>query len=653
MAKKATEPKFKFDATATEIKEVTGYKKKDIIQINGANPSQLHYAKDEKNLIITVNNLTLNVVNYFKTKSKKRIDTVRTIGADGTPVDIKISTDANINYTSTNENETFNFGKGIGTIDFVTNFGDDTVVLNKGERVNLTFTDNQFRYEIKGKDVVVTAMKDETVSGTVKLKNFAGKDTGATVFLNGSNIKDLKGFKDMLIFEADDVNKKGKLKTTALDDTIRLANYMSTSAKGATVDAGAGNDYIVGSKFNDTIKTSKGNNTIVEQSGINKITTGKGNDKFDLSDGADGCSSNTIKSSGGDNIVEIKNSGTNKVTLGAGTDKIYIDNGTNTVNAGSSITKKEIQKIQELQMEGKIEPYSIFPQQFDVLGGVNTITSGKGFDFYEISGGYNTINSGADGDQFELKGGVNNINAGAGDDAIWIHSGTNIIQGGAGNDAYHISKPSNNELVPIPGNTVINDSKGNEIYNINLENVNVNITDKSGNDHYSVKYLNSDVTITDKKGRDELDIHEHVNNMSLFFNVDRKKGAVGDLNIINTISTSYDADDNSYVSVDDYNNIDFNSGIHLTNYFSKKGKIETIKAIISDDSTHVDVSDGMESWIDSIQTNVQSWLADKNYKNTMAVFDSGDKEAIASLMTCYTKTFADVGNIDDSQINWD
>lgn len=212
MAKKATEPKFKYDSTAIETQEVKGYKKNDVIQINGATPGQLRYARDGKNLIITVNKLTLNVVNYFTAKAKKKIDTVRTIGADGTIVNIKISTDANINYTSTDKNETFNFGKGIGTIDFATNFGDDTVVLNKGERVNLAFTDSQFGYEIKGKDIVVTAMKDEVVSGTVKLKNFAAKDTGATVFLNGSNIKDLKGFKEMLIFNEDDVSKKVNLK---------------------------------------------------------------------------------------------------------------------------------------------------------------------------------------------------------------------------------------------------------------------------------------------------------------------------------------------------------------------------------------------------------------------------------------------------------
>lgn len=615
MAKKAKV--FEYKSTATGTQEVTGYKKNDIIQINGADPSKLRYARDGKNLIITVNNLTLNVVNYFKAKSKKKIDTVRTIGADGTTVDIKISTDANINYTSTDKNETFNFGKGIGTIDFATNFGNDTVVLNKGERVNLTFADSQFGYEIKGKDIVVTAMKDDAVSGTVKLKNFAAKDTGATVSLNGSDIKELKGFKDMLIFDADDVSKKGKLKTTALDDRIRLADYISTSAKGVTVDAGAGNDVIVGSKFNDTIKASSGNNTITEQSGINKITTGKGNDKFYLSDGADGASSNTVKSSGGDNFVEIRNSGTNKVTLGSGTDEVYIYNGTNTVNAGSS---------------GKG-----MAQYFRVAGGVNTLNGGKSFDMFETYAGYNTINSGAGIDTFLLKGGVNKINAGAGDDALWIYSGTNIIQGGAGNDAYHIKK-STDEILKDHGPTIINDSKGNDIYNISSVNAEVKITDKAGNDLYNIADFENDIVISDSKGNDTMQIHRDVVDMVLLFNVDRKKGAVGDLKIVN---------DNLTMSGFDFDDV---TGVQIVNYFKKSNKIENFKAEFQSLYENKELQDiSLNDWTNYITQNVQGWLSNhREYKDAMAAFNSGDD--VSELLNIYVgSSYRDAisGNVDD------
>lgn len=636
---KAKSQEFVYDSGASGTKLISEYTKKDVIKLENIYLDSLTYTKDGNNLLIKSGVFTINIANYFVSKSK--LDTLIAQDSSGNEKTIKISQEANIHYTSLERNETFNFGKGIGTITFDgytgTGFGKDTVILNKGETVYLDFQNNQnLVYEVKGKDLVITSKSGQ--GGSVVLKNYAAKDTGAMVYVDGKAINETQEFKDMLKYNATDFTK-GKFTGTFWDETINAGAYISTSVKGVTINSGAGNDKITGSKFNDTIKASAGNNEIHEYSGVNKITTGKGDDKIYLEAGY---SSNTVKSTGGDNLVEIRNSGVNKITLGAGNDDIRIYDGVNTINAGSSITTKEIQKIQELQGEGKIEDYPIFPQSFSVRGGINTITGGKGLDFFEIYDGYNTINSGADCDQFEIKGGTNNINGGAGDDSFNIYGGysNNFIQGGAGNDVYTFRELKGE--VPAVTNTVINDSKGNDVYNINLGNIDVNITDKAGNDMYSVKYLTSNVVITDTKGNDTLTIKEDVSNMSLFFNVDAKKGAVGNLNIVNTI-------DSSFGSVED---IDLNSGVHITNYFTKNGKVETVKAInnaYGHDEPKCELD--IDTWVDYIKSNVQSWLEKNDYKNTMAVFDSGNQGKIAELMACYTTTYndavTDVGNTSD------
>lgn len=613
--------------------DINNFTKKDVIRFEDINLSNLVYTRQGSNLVISSDGLSVHIVGYFSSKSK--IDTIIANDAQGNPQTISISQDANIYYSSVMNNETFNFGKGIGTIHFntYTGFGDDTVVLNKGERVYLDFSNAELEYEVKGKDVVITSKTGH--GGSVTLKNYAAKDTGASVYVNGTDIANQKGFKEMLKFDASDFDKKGKFTGTALNDEINAYAYASSSLKGVTINSGAGNDKITGSKFNDTITASIGDNIIYESSGVNKITTGKGNDKIYLQEGY---SSNTIKSTGGDNVVEIRNSGVNKVTLGAGNDEIIIYDGTNTVNAGNSFTQKESIKLNE---------QGIYPlaQYFYVAGGMNTLTSGKGMDLYQIYDGYNTIKSGADIDTFEIKGGINNIDGGAGDDVFTIYGGysNNIIQGGAGDDYYRFWQTSS---VPTNNTTVINDSKGNDHYQMHYANVKATITDKAGNDEYDVKFFDtSNITISDTKGNDILKIDEDVSNMSLFFNVDAKKGAVGDLNIINKVQSGTP--------------VDFESGVHITNYFTKNGKIETVTAFNEREGFsygNKPCNLQMDYWTKYVTERVQSWLGAHEYKNTAAVFNSGNADDISSLMNCYTTSYnvaaTDVGNFDDSKVNW-
>ena len=187
-----------------------------------------------------------------------------------------------------------NYNKHVDAEGKVTYDGYDTITLTKNENliINLngfTATDKLDFNIVKGNLIISTI---DTTTGLktdiLNLKSFGTKDVttaNGSVLLNfNGNQIDLRTdayFAPYTNFTAKKYSYTGNWHSEYIfADTL---NYASVSKnRGAKINAGAGNDFIVGSFFNDTINGGDGNDTIYGDFGKNTIDGGKGSDKYYL-----------------------------------------------------------------------------------------------------------------------------------------------------------------------------------------------------------------------------------------------------------------------------------------------------------------------------------------------------------------------------------
>ena len=160
-------------------------------------------------------------------------------------------------------------------------FGNDTINLTNGEILDISGLYNE-HYEQSKNDLLVTSDY-----GTVRIKNYYGTNTGATVRINGYNIATEPTHLqvvDSTYFYEDGKYKTTKYKGSALADSISAAGLPVASKidaktgaeQGVTIDTGFGDDSIFGSDFNDTILAGDGDDTIKAGKGADSITGGAG-----------------------------------------------------------------------------------------------------------------------------------------------------------------------------------------------------------------------------------------------------------------------------------------------------------------------------------------------------------------------------------------
>ena len=187
-----------------------------------------------------------------------------------------------------------NYNKHVDAEGKVTYDGYDTITLTKNENliINLngfTATDKLDFNIVKGNLIISTI---DTTTGLktdiLNLKSFGTKDVttaNGSVLLkfNGNqiNLRTDAYFAPYTNFTAKKYSYTGNWHSEYIfADTL---NYASVSKnRGAKINAGAGNDFIVGSFFNDTINGGDGNDTIYGDFGKNTIDGGKGSDKYYL-----------------------------------------------------------------------------------------------------------------------------------------------------------------------------------------------------------------------------------------------------------------------------------------------------------------------------------------------------------------------------------
>lgn len=166
-------------------------------------------------------------------------------------------------------NDIITGGAGSNTIIYsAETFGNDTIYLTKGENLVITGLSGELLYsQAKNKaDLLVT-----NEYGTITLKNYYSKNTGANVLINGINLQETVKLDQITAsYFYDKIQNKyiqKKYTGSALAENIDVSGLKyavneKTNA-GLTINASFGNDIIKGSKFNDTITGGAGSNIII------------------------------------------------------------------------------------------------------------------------------------------------------------------------------------------------------------------------------------------------------------------------------------------------------------------------------------------------------------------------------------------------------
>ena len=202
---------------------------------------------------------------------------------------------------ASSSNSTLTGGTGINTIEYFyddwdyTSFGKDIIKLTKGETLNLNVSYNNdsttepipltfTKGTGKGiNDLIIT--NEKNTDDSITIKNYYGKETGATVLINGKDLTQTTAdFLAMDKLTVANTKMTGSALADVIDATGVEQQYKTVKKKGKkvqvetdlTINAGAGNDEITGSDFADKINGGKGNDTINGSFGADKITGGVG-----------------------------------------------------------------------------------------------------------------------------------------------------------------------------------------------------------------------------------------------------------------------------------------------------------------------------------------------------------------------------------------
>ena len=673
--------------------------------VNGEHPNDL---------VITAGNEIKVFENYFTDKNPE--DNVRTKdGKFSVLADAEIFvTQGEDGYTGTKYNETINTGTDNQTFDMKTgtdklNFsfenvadpgeapeylmGDFTVKVTSGEQMYLnvpdsitvkeiveeTVTDVTYDilqdFAVDGNDLVISvkynanefklgADPEYFVLGSITVKNAAGKNTGADIYVRNDGEFENVNDHPFVTFSEFDVTDKNTLTGSTIADFIDVSHYITENGKGVKIDSKSGSDEIIGSQYNDTVKASSLEHehaTVTEHGGTNKITTGKGNDIIEAKDyssntinaGAgnntiilDSVGKNTVTAKDGSNIIDISN-GSNNVKVGKGNNWFMVDGGTNTIKTGAGENKFSIDNGVNKITTGKKQ------DEFYISGGNNTISSGAGEDKYIIDGGSNTIKTGNAASYFYLADDgvdanatvyVNNITSGSKNDTFIISDGQNNIKSGSGVDKFYIgysadpitANPVRDDAVN-GGYNVINGGAGDDVFFINSGKSALN--GAKGDDRYEVDLTDfnfnaGQIVVTDTAGKNILNAA-----------VDSTDGVLDTLNVFFDVTVKTNKAGTKYKGAS-YSDMTFTTDVAGADGFddldgidvTSKKAFTTINTYDGEGVSHSATISTKE--LDKLASDVAGWLFDKGYASTDDVFanekNDGDIEALVAKYTTFS-----------------
>lgn len=671
--------------------------------------SDLKFSRDMKNpntLTITAGAKSFNVANFFRgryTDSALYVkggdqESLKSV-VENANVDVTLKgrsytgTKYNETVVSSGANEILNLGTGNDTIIFSGDYGNDVVTANKGETLNLQFTDCNPEYTIKGNDVVLKS-KDSMGNyiAQVTLKNYAKKDNGADVKVGQTSFKALKDQEFKVT-----AGKKGYTGTW-------LNESVASTKNNETFRMGTGNNQIdFFNKNNNGVDEGDGHDTVYLTKGEtlnlrfddanNKLRfEAVGNDLriYDTNRGKDNDSYVTVKNYVG------KDTGAKLKINGVDIDKINNPNYAHISNQSlydinhltvTNVNRKGVLTGTAWDDNINVSNYEsangrgvtinslggndtiVGSNWGDTIrttgtanitengGGNNRITTGNGADVITVNEyTYNTINAGAGDNEITLNSiGTNRVNVGNDKNTITAKAGYNTIRTGRGNNTVNLDGGVNNVVT----------NRGNDTFNVTAGTNNLN--GGAGDDTFTISGGTNN--INSGKGNDTFDIQGGKNVLNGAQGNDTYKVNMSTFNFdkYNSIIIS----DNSGANVLD---VTLGEGQNLNLFFDVDLKQKRGKAVLSrgkavgiasnfkfstdstvadfDKANGIEVSSGKTistvkvgdnnygistSDLNALTQDVASWLNDHNYMSTSDVFSKADNQAdIATLVAKYT-----------------
>jgi Ca2+-binding RTX toxin-like protein len=228
------------------------------------------------------------------------------------------------------------------------------------------------------------------------------------------------------------------VRLTAGDDRLSLANVEVTSIE--TIDAGAGNDTVIGSEGADRILGGPGDDRLSGLGGDDVFLV-EGMGGFDVFRGGEG--TDRIEGSAGDDVIGLADTsghlaGIEIIDAGAGHDVIRLTGGNDRLDLTAlSVTGVE---VIEAGAGNDTVTGSAGADRIDGGSGNDRLTGGAGDDVFAVAGtdtGFDVMKGGE---------GTDRIQGSAGDDVIGLAdvasnlSGIEIIDGGQGFDAIRLTE---------------------------------------------------------------------------------------------------------------------------------------------------------------------------------------------------------------------
>jgi Ca2+-binding RTX toxin-like protein len=331
--------------------------------------------------------------------------------------------------TGAGGNDTINVGTAAGVAgknfviggvgqDGITGGENDDVVLGDNGIVNFT-----------AGGVITDATVTEAGTGDVDTIDVRGGNNVVLAGAGGDSVTALGGV-DVVIGDNGQATWTGGVLTQ-----IRSSDTTAGTGGDDTISVGAGRNYVVGGVGADGITAGADDDVVLGDNGVvNFTTSGVITDASATELGLGGA--DTIDAGGGNNVV-IGGAAGDTVTTDAGNDVILGDNGNLTFTAG---VLTEAVTTDTSDATGGNDVLNAGDGVNVVLGGVgnDTITTGAGDDVIVGDNGIAQFDSSGARQLIESRdpqlAGDDTIDSGAGNDVVIGGSGADSIQGGAGND---------------------------------------------------------------------------------------------------------------------------------------------------------------------------------------------------------------------------
>ena len=317
--------------------------------------------------------------------------------------------------------------------------GNDTIYGGTGNSSYWLSNGNNWLDAGGGNDLIHVGVGNNTIYGGTGNDSINGG--------GGSNYINLESGNDMVILQGGNQTVIGGTG----NDTIISGDYTSNWETSET----SANNYIQGGSGNNTILGSGGNDTLISgsQSGTGKSTllqAGNGNEYMVGGNGSDtifgGAGNDTIYAGNGNTGIQLSTSvsETSVVYGGNGSDTIIGGAGTDVINAGDGGTASAATKVYAGSGTSTLYGGAGIDQLFGGYGsdtliagtGTSTLTGGTGTEVMYSNIGNDTLIAGTGNDTLYGGGGTDVLQGSSGNTLFVAGSGNETIVGGSGHNTY-------------------------------------------------------------------------------------------------------------------------------------------------------------------------------------------------------------------------